>query len=702
MRTKKCTALALAVMLVCGLGTSGCSGSGNGDSDSEGMFELSRFDGMNLEEGYDTSLLYRNMTDFQGGDSGFIYVSEEEAAGLSVDNKEEYGGYFYQYCTAGGVHNRVPSTADGKTPSEKTGEAAYKAHVMITRSKDLNDWEPCGEVDNGLGLLVENDEWVLDQVWAPECIYDSATNKYYLYFSACSQINDGVAVNGIKKLYSSSTATFDRFYLGVAVSDTPAGPFRLVTSENVYGNASAKNPNGEVVTSVNPAIMIDKECDDYFYTDAYRKRGDFAEKDEVFAAIDIHPVFLNGELYIYFVKHISTGNIDGNTVWGMKMKDMITPDYSTISMLVPGYMKAEAENELFQGETGKEFVRVTYRGETENDPNYPRHLQTSWTRYTYYEDGTQRENSPNGNSATIVEGPQMLTTTDKDGKTVYILTYAVRGVDNYYYDVQMAYSYDPLGGFVKPTEEQGATVLGVDKEANNFMSNLGHVQFLNVDGELWCCHCERQAPFAGVDQGRFYALASVSWQYLDDSLSFPVPVVNGPTTSLQPLPSVYTGYRNIASEATVDATNVAGDTLKYLTDGMMVVNGLFADREFAAKENATTITLTYDQPVSVRGIFLYNSYTYANTFRSVSKITFTLAESPSWHSGTATECVITDLPYNVEAYTISDLSRLQAGSAALATFDEIKVSKIVIEFDEDDMLGDGEELRLSELVVLGK
>lgn len=694
MKKKQYLAMILILAVLCGCGSTAFAMS-YFKAQSK-TFELSKFDGMNLEDGYDTSLLYRNMTDFQGGDSGFIYVSEEE--------NQEYGGYFYQYCTGGGVTNKVPSTADGKTPSEENGEAAYTAHIMVTRSKDLNDWEPCGAVDNGLGLIVENDDWVLNNVWAPECIYDEVSNKYYLYFSAASQINDGVAVNGVEKLYSNSEKTYDRFYLGVAVSDTPVGPFHLVSSENVYGSATATNPDGKVITSINPAIMLDQECDNLFYTEAYKKRADFAEKDEVFAAIDIHPVFLDGEFYIYFVKHISSGSVDGNTVWGMKMKDMITPDYSTISMLIGGYMNSE-DSTYFTGLKDRDVVRVAYKGSTYNDPEYPRHLASSWMRYTAYEDGTQKENAPNGNDAGIVEGPQMITTKDKDGKTVYVLTYAARGVDYYYYDVRMAYSYDPLGGFIKPTEEQGATILGVDKETNDFMSNLGHVQFLEVDGQLWCCHCERQAPFAGADQGRFYALAETTWQYLDDSLNFPVPVVNGPTTSLQPLPSVYSGYKNIASKATVTATNVEKGTLPYLTDGMLVTSKVNKDREFRTTltgKDKTTITMTYQEPVTIRGILLYNSYTYENTFKSVSKITFKLAESPEWHNGNAEECVITDLQYNVDAFKSDEKQTLQPGSAAVATFDEIKVSEIVIEFNSSDKLGKSSDLGISEIMVLGK
>ena len=127
---------------------------------------ISVYNGMNLENGYDTSMLYRNTTDFQSGDYGVIYVSEEEAAKLNVPNAESYGGYFYQYNTSGG-HRPVTSTADGKVPNEENGPLAYTSYVQVTRSKDLVDWEPCGAVDNGMGLRVDKDDGLGGSLSAP-------------------------------------------------------------------------------------------------------------------------------------------------------------------------------------------------------------------------------------------------------------------------------------------------------------------------------------------------------------------------------------------------------------------------------------------------------------------------------------------------------------------------------------------------------
>ena len=213
-------------------------------------------------------------------------------------------------------------------------------------------------------------------------------------------------------------------------------------------------------------------------------------------------------------------------------------------------------------------------------------------------------------------------------------------------------------------------------------------------------HWEFPAPFGGYDTGRIYALSQMTWQY-NEALGFDTPVANGPTTSLQPLPSVFSGYRNVADRATVTATGEIDGSAKYLTDGMTVTMRRDEKMQFRAKNNKTKITLTFAEPVSVRGILIYNSYNYDNAFKNVSTINFSLTETPTWHTGNEKSCFIADLPFATEAYTLPE-GGLQPGSAAVATFNEIKTNKIEIEFDKDDMLGGGDELRIAEIVVLGK
>lgn len=685
---KRFKRIASVSLLLCMLASAFCACSkGSG-------FQLQHFNGMNVDE-YDTDLLWRNTSEIVndgGGDGDVIWVSEEEDA--------ENGGWFYMYSTYGGG---VPSTEEGKTPTPENGQAAYQGHVLTSRSRDMVDWEMCGAVDGCYSLKLPLDSWALSNFYAPECIRDAKTGKYFLYFTAASKQNNG-DLREIGARYSESPSINNRFYIGVAMSESPCGPFELVSSENLYGDELQPNPNGYVLNHINPTIMVDEECDELFYTEEFREAADFAERDEIFSVIDASPFFdANGDLYLYFCRHMSDKNPGGHSVWGVKMQDMATPDWTTLTCLLRGsYSSAFTGTEMLgnaNASIGKKFVRTEYAGAGQTDENYPRHLGRSWKSYTTYADGT--ESTDGQNEFNLVEAPNMVTTKDKDGRTVYILSYAPCGVDRVEgdYDCKAAYAYSPLGPYIKPNPEEGATILGVDASVNDFMSNLGHVSFVTVGEETWIAHWQRQTPFGGLDQGRLYALSSCSFQYIE-STGIYMPIANGPTTSLQAKASVATGYHNVALGAKITATNAKGDTAKYLNDGMWVTRGVWKDREFKS-EKATEITIKFDQPTVVRGVLIYNSYSTDCAFKSISEIKFDLAETPAWHTGEEKSCYIRNLPYNVEAYKTGK-GNLQPGSAAVATFNEIKVNSITISVSKNDFYKENDELRISEIVVLGK
>ncbi|MDD6994975.1 MAG: hypothetical protein SPH68_01175 [Candidatus Borkfalkiaceae bacterium] len=639
-------------------------------ADAEKVFKLPHFDASDESESYDTDLLYKNNSKFYGGDSGVIWVSEEQDA--------EYGGYFYQYMSdCGGVAN------PGSSAIDENGNR-YWGHFVLTRSKDLNDWEICGAVGNGWCLkITDPNAWCnvigndTSMFFAPEVIYkpcdctgDTCTvhghDKYYMYYSAKAKRNDG-SIEGA--LYSSATSWVSRQYIGVAVSDTPVGPFEMVTSENYYGDAEALDLNGYSVDTVNPQIM-------------FERLGFGSEKgDTGFANYDAHPWFdEDGTLYLYFVK---ANNY--SAIWGMKMKDMVTPDFSTVSNLVENF----------------DAVRVLYKGSSYNDPEYPRHYDSSWDILDTWEDGTKNVSSNSEayfKGGKVHEAPQMLTSRDSQGRKVYLLTFCPTGVQAPDYDVCWAYSYDPLGPYTKPKNREFSTVIGLDVN-NDFMTNLGHVQFLHVDGEDWILHWEWTAPFGSVDIGRLCAVTPMTW-IQDSRADFPVPVANGPTTVLQRLPSVASGYTNVAPRASVSATNAEQSTVKYLNDGLFVTRIGHSDRQFIA-EKQTKITLTFNEAVYVRGLLVHNSYEYANAFRNISYVAFTLAEKPVWREGAQTECVITNLGFTKSAYN-GDAQSIQAGAAAVATFNEIKVTKIEIFIAETDMMEEGKKLHIGEIEVLGR
>jgi hypothetical protein len=226
------------------------------------------------------------------------------------------------------------------------------------------------------------------------------------------------------------------------------------------------------------------------------------------------------------------------------------------------------------------------------------------------------------------------------------------------------------------------------------MSNLGHVQFLNVDGEWWIGHWEWTVPFGyapSTDIGRIYAVSQMTW-IEDERVDFYVPVANGPSLELQALPSVFTGYRNVAPEAKVTATNAKEDTVKYVNDGHVVTMIEWGERELSVS-GKTQITFTFDTPKAVRGLLIYNSYWENFAFADISSIQFELAKTPDWRKGgTETECFIKDLGFNQTSY--------YPGTAAIATFDEILVNKITITIDSSRM--SGEEIRVSDIQILGK
>ena len=309
--------LLLAAVLAFSTVMTACSGD-QAPSAVKSGFELGHFDGSDTSAGYDTDLLYKNNSDFWGGDSGVIWVPEKEG--------DPDSGYFYQYMSGcSSVYN------GGLVTESEDGD--YRSYIAISRSRDLNDWTVCGAVDNGYGVKVRTKEWVYDYTWAPEVVQAPEgehyySGKYFMYFSAGSLTNDGervegtpeqdgIPAEGVDKKYSNKTERWDRLNLCIAVSDSPMGPFELVSSYNVYGDENAKNLNGEVITGINPPVFF----------------ADHFGLNEEWAAIDLSPFFdENGDLYLYFVKHMSTSSNQkeedwwkGNQVWGIKMKDMITP-----------------------------------------------------------------------------------------------------------------------------------------------------------------------------------------------------------------------------------------------------------------------------------------------------------------------------------------------------------------------------------------
>lgn len=83
-------------------------------------------------------------------------------------------------------------------------------------SEDLQKWDSCGQIYKG----ANKGQWNKDCFWAPE-VYER-NGKYYLFYSA--NINDSLNVN----------KDLETFNIGVAVSDSPKGPFKDLFNRPIF------------------------------------------------------------------------------------------------------------------------------------------------------------------------------------------------------------------------------------------------------------------------------------------------------------------------------------------------------------------------------------------------------------------------------------------------------------------------------------
>lgn len=685
-------------------------------SDKEKTIELKgallpHYDGISASDqgnnAYDSRLFYRNDLTLFGGDSDVVWLSEEaaeETAAAQAENKElegeektryvdeytkTYGGYFYQY-----------TSGNGGVATKWFNDRDYTGAVSCLRSKDLNDWELCG-ANNGFSVkLVKQTQWICENTWAPEVIFDEDEKMFYMYFSASS-------------FFGSEEGLPDNpFGIAVLRSETPTGPFELCTSENVYGQDSKNYPaelkyeNGSPVNdSGGVAEEVTRTIDE---KDFQIDIGRHFNLPYAVPVIDLSPYKDgDGKKYLYFSKeYINSGNFnnpdsldfrrnsDGSlatdengkyvvseetysykvlSIWCMQMKDWFTPDYETLRMVAyPGY-KSVVYKEGMPVFDDNSYTLVPYAG-TENEP--------------YEDDGT------------LVEGAQMLAHTGEDGKTRYYLTYSQNGFAARNYGVHQAVGDSPFGPFVKIGRRKSVVNTSVE---NDYMTGAGHHAFVEAGNELFCVywvHCDPVNPsLAGAD-GRIYATDRAVFTK-DDELGYDILFCNGPTKSLQPKPYVTTGYRNVAREASIEVSTEDDGSKRWLNDGTHTTIEAFDDREYKF-EGGAVITLTFDKPVTVGAVMVYNSMYYDTAFSKVDGIVFKLAEKPEWYTLPEYNgyMYIKDLGFNGDYYNATDGFMRQGGSA-VASFNDILVNEIKIGISSK-LSGKGTVTGVSEIVVLGK
>ncbi len=603
------------------------------DKEIKSAQEIAWSDGVNEDGQYNTALFYSN--DF-------------ESVPLAPDPYILYDdGWFYMYHTevSGGV-------------------------LVGYRSQNLSNWEY-------LGVIYQRDSayWADACFWAPKVIKNPYDGKYYMY-STCSTTNSKVGLpEGTS--FDSSSPVFaemieDRLHLTVLVSDSAGGPFKEWTGERYiekYYHGESLGWEKDEVTLTSGPIFDFANAPAAWETN---KENWVNNGTNIFAQLDPYPFFDdNGEFYLYFIRSLDrNGRLHKHGVWGVKMIDMVTPDYSTLTQLTqPGY---------------------------------------------YTVGGAKSPTTID--SDTINEGPcvRKHTTVKADGTTEskYYLSYSRSGFGDPSYSACIAVADSPLGypkgsreaengGFVKLEAKYGNPMHMISD--HDMYSATGNAMYFSAgeDEFLISLATVRNRTDPTVTS-RNFIIDRVVWSY-NAELGYDMPHSNGPTqASLQAAPAVYSGYKNIAGMATVTATNAETGSLEsVLNDGYVTIHERDMYMDFYTLGGGTTITLDFGVARAVRAVMVYNSYNIDYAFK---KIDYILLEGEDGN-----KYVIKDVAFP-ERYLTSSVEFggvLRPGGAAVAEFEEKKIKKITIKITEkfsdignmdEDMVG----LAVSDIQILGK
>lgn len=668
--------------------------------------QLDYFDASKQSDGsMDSQYFYRNDLNVFGGDADVIWVPEDRH--VSQDGEDEYGGWYYMYTS-------------GNDGVEMITETDHKASISCLRSRDLNDWELCGAVDNGYSLLVGKNQsecWIKSHTWAPEVRYEANTEKYYMFFNAIAYDNPGEVTEEVQ-YYNTKENFYDNFYMCIAASDTPVGPFRILTSEDYYADLygsreeAIANLNAEQQETFEKTGKIGNLSGKYI--DEKNPQVNFGydlNLDYVFVPIDLDPFFAeDGTLYVYFSRHGSTGHASG-CLWGMKFKDFLTPDYESLTMITERNYEYVTDENVTERTNESQYTlhncfallpsnnkEEELRSYLESHKNGDSSVDQDGNVWEKDADGRWEKSGYNHESG-INEGPYMYY---KDGR--YFLCYSPRGFSWPNYDVKQAISDSPLGVFMKlPTMPGSVMSRGYGTYTSFEMSGTGHNALIEKDGELFCIYFAHSDPYNGnvsSTDGRAYAFDRVF--IIDDPTYGKLLYGNGPTKTVQYKPNHVTGMHNVAPDATVTVSNGDKDSAKYLNDELFVVHEYFKYMEFTS-DGKTQITLKFDQPKTIAAVMVYNTFMYEYAFSKIDSILFKVEERPSWLADDVDfngYAFIKDVGFNTD-YIKEDTKQISFGAASVASFKEIKVSEITITVSQK-IDTSNQTIKISDIVVLGK
>lgn len=162
-------------------------------------------------------------------------------------------------------------------------------HVFST--DNMTDW-----IDHGEIFSLDDISWAIQQAWAPDCI--ERNGKYYFYYPV------------------------EQTKIGVAVADTPIGPFKDPLNKPLIDNTD----NIEVVgrEPIDPGLLIDDDGQAYMYFGCRDARVVKLKENMIELDGDIQPVIITGNED----DEENTGGFYGEAPWAFKKDSLYYLVYS--------------------------------------------------------------------------------------------------------------------------------------------------------------------------------------------------------------------------------------------------------------------------------------------------------------------------------------------------------------------------------------
>ena len=558
------------------------------------------------------------------------HVDYSDSDGASY-NKELF--YMNDYDVALGDPTVLPVVENGVTWFYVTGTKTG-SNFQLYKTRDFTNWISLGTI-----YTPPTNFFGKSSFWAPQLIYDEDADwEYYLGAGA----GEG---KGLYVLFFSARGADNICMLSVAFSKTVDG---------TYTNFVGTNANGDYIDETRSCFEIEKLkglglYEGTAYGPLYKAGRGFID-----ASPFVDPV--TGDKYLYMVRNRAADT--SNDVWGVKMKDWVTPDYPTTAPLSSyGYTTVDKTEDY------------GYKSKNNIDEG----------PFVYYKDFTN-DGVDNGK---------------------YYLTLSIGDTNDKLYPVCQAVSDSPLGPFTKiQPDENGFVICPGDLWD---IHGSGHHCFFEVEGELFVATHTYVITSGASIGSRYFAFSKVEWIENEDGLA--LMRANGPHKTVQPLPKAASEYENLMHDATVtvDGSFKNADAL---ADGLIALSADDFAKECTLKSDGV-ITIDFDGCVSVRAIVFYNSYDYAKAFNMIDRIelSYCTVSGGKLQRGIA---VIDKLGFDFTTHLIPEEYLSAKGATgpvmrpmgtSIAEFDEIDVETITIYLSPAH---NRSELAISEINVLGK